>query len=129
MECLDCVKNASFFTFFKTKSEFVFFGKDLEKKANSDFVENNVKKLAFFHTTLTIALCKPDTESAEMWNKNRYLRPSGYVLWQQERGREPKIGPTQKRTMMGRDYSRPCPNNKARIIALDTRCTFARFFK
>jgi hypothetical protein len=65
--------------------------------------------------------CKPDTqawrlkpknpkgwkESAEMWNKNRYLRPSGYVLWQQERGREPKIGPTQKRTMMGRDYSRP----------------------
>ncbi len=49
MECLDCVKNASFFTFFKRKSEFVFFGKDLEKKANSDFVENNVKKLAFFH--------------------------------------------------------------------------------
>jgi hypothetical protein len=48
MECLDSVKNASFFTFFKTKSEFVFFGKDLEKKANSDFVENNVKKLAFF---------------------------------------------------------------------------------
>jgi hypothetical protein len=31
MECLDSVKNASFFSFFKTKSEFVFFGKDLEK--------------------------------------------------------------------------------------------------
>ncbi len=28
MECLDSVKNASFFTFFKTKSEFVFFGKN-----------------------------------------------------------------------------------------------------
>ena len=48
MECLDSVINVSFFTFFKTKSEFVFFGKDLEKKTNSDFVLKNVKKLAFF---------------------------------------------------------------------------------
>ncbi len=58
--------------------------------------------------------CKSDTqaskgwkESAEMWKKNQYLRPPGYVLWQQERGREkgrePKIGTTQKRMMMGRE--------------------------
>jgi hypothetical protein len=31
-EYLDSVKNASVFTFLKTKSEFVFFRKDLEKK-------------------------------------------------------------------------------------------------
>jgi hypothetical protein len=65
---------------------------------------------AFFRMILTISRYKSDTQaskgwkaSAEMWNKNRYLRPSGYVLWQQERGREPKICPTQKRTMMGRE--------------------------
>jgi hypothetical protein len=35
--------------YYKAKeNKFRFFGKDLEKKANSDFVENNVKKLAFF---------------------------------------------------------------------------------
>jgi hypothetical protein len=37
-ECLDCVKNASFFTLFSTKSEFAFFSKSLPKKTNSDFV-------------------------------------------------------------------------------------------
>jgi hypothetical protein len=48
MECLDSVKNASFFTFFKTKSEFAFFLKEnkfrfcfekCEKKLTSKMVE------------------------------------------------------------------------------------------
>ena len=42
-------KKCEFFLIFLTKSEFVFFGKDLEKKTNSDFVLKNVKKLAFFY--------------------------------------------------------------------------------
>jgi hypothetical protein len=41
-------KKCEFFTFLKTKSEFVFFGKDLEKKANSDFVENRAFHLIRF---------------------------------------------------------------------------------
>jgi hypothetical protein len=44
MECLDSVKNASFFTFFKTKSEFVFFGKNLEKKQIQIFGFSNSNK-------------------------------------------------------------------------------------
>ncbi len=38
-----------FFHFFKTKSEFVFFGKDLEKKTNSDFVLKKWKKTRIFY--------------------------------------------------------------------------------
>jgi hypothetical protein len=70
--------------------------------------------IAFFLVILTMRHCKPDTQASKGWKnlrkcgtKNETLRPSGYVLWQQERGREPKIGPTQKRTMMGRDYRWP----------------------
>ncbi len=63
-----------------------------------------------FLVILTMTHCKSDTQASKGWKnlrkcgtKNETLRPSGYVLWQQERGREPKIGPTQKRTMMGRE--------------------------
>ena len=66
--------------------------------------------IAYFQLILTMAQCKSDTQASKGWKnlrkcgtKNETLRPSGYVLWQQERGREPKIGPTQKRTMMGRE--------------------------
>jgi hypothetical protein len=64
MECLDYVKNASFFTFFKTKSEFVFFGKDFEKK-NSDFVLKNVKIvkiLAFLQNLGIPSICFKNIE-------------------------------------------------------------------
>jgi hypothetical protein len=40
MECQDSVKNASFFTHFKTKSEFVFFDKDLLERVQTYFLKN-----------------------------------------------------------------------------------------